>query len=493
MKEIFRDSIRLLFKATDERQSMQYGRLSFFVEEGAGELEISLSRCSREEAQIPVALFDSHGNVRIFKASEGFSGPGTETYRISSDRASAGCIAGAIPSGEWKLLLYKRRFFEDIDVEVVVRMSEESLAKPVPRSFSFMDEVRDDSPGWYRGELHVHSSESTGRTSVEQVLSAADRAGLDFVAITDHFTASHWEKIEECFRRYRVLPIASMEISGDLGHANVHGARKWINPLVDDNKELAGFLGLEERPSMSTIADEIHAQGGVFGINHPLSGLVGWRYAGFPMEKCDLFDLWATPDADATMEYPVLYDGYLSQGYRLVGVGSSDSHNPDQVDGPWTFGRIFTYIYADELSSHGITEALRRGRVYVAMGESKMDFSACYEGRTYRMGERIPYSGGRVEFSFEIWDNPSGNLFVKVSSELVDVQYFKAYAEEGRRIYRFGLEEEQIRFINGRFAFIRLEFFEDTVKARFWGMAWKDSRSMRLLSNPIWIDDVRRK
>lgn len=492
MTEIFKDGIRLLYQARDGRQSLQYGRLAFFVGEGLGALEISISRCSVKEAQIPVALFDSLGHVRIFKASEGFSGEGVETYRIGEDSASPGCIPGPIPSGIWKLVLYKRRFFEDIDVVVKV-CGDTAHATNVPRLFySFMDEVRCRTEGWYRGELHVHSSESTGRTDVESVLESADKVGLDFVAITDHFTASHWLRIEECYRRHRVLPIASMEISGDYGHANVHACKTWIDPLVDDNEELAAFLDLRKRPTMESIADEIHSQGGIFGINHPLSGMVGWRYSGFPPEKSDLIDLWATPDAAVSLEYPTLYDGYLCQGYRMIGVGSSDSHNPDQKDGPWSFGRIFTYIHAPELSSRGIVEGLRRGRVYVAMGSSKMDFHAEYRGKRYEMGQRIPYYGGPVDFSFSVWDNPSGNLFIMASAQLFDVKYFNGSEKEDRQEYRFVMNEGCIRFIQEKFAFVRTEFFEDTVKAKFWGMAWRDAESMRLLSNPIWIDDERR-
>lgn len=488
MREIFKDSIKILYNNVDERQSRQYGMVSFDVPEGVSALKIILSRKSEKEAQIPVAFFDSNGDVRIFKASEGFSGSGSESYEISTECASAGAIKGAIPCGKWKLLLYKRRFFEDILVNIIVEAEFGESHASTDDSYSFMTLVKNNSPGWYKGELHVHSRESTGRTSVEQVLSTADKYNLDFIALTDHFTASHWARIEECYKKYNVLPIASMEVSGDNGHANVHNIKKWINPLVDDNERISEFLDLPVRPSMESIADKVHAEGGIFGINHPLSGMVGWHYSKFPMEKCDLIDAWATPDEDVSMLYPTLWDGYLSQGYRLIGVGSSDSHNPDQVDGPWTFGRIFTNVYADSLDADSIVKGLKRGRVYVSMGSARMDFTASYDGNIYHMGDRICYHGGRIDFDFLISDNTSGNLFVMVSSLLSSVQYVKSFEEMGEQRISFSLSEDDIRFIDNRFAFIRLEFYEDTVKSRFWGMAWKDHKSMRLLSNPIWID-----
>lgn len=491
MKEIFKDSITILKGKVDDRQSMQYGMVGFDVPSGVTSLRISICRTSEKEAQLPVALFDNLGNARIFKASEGFSGEGSEEYVISSTFASNGAIKGPVGEGKWKLILYKRRFFEDIVVNISVEAEFGDEISVTDESYSFMTAVKNNSPGWYKGELHVHSSESTGRTSVEQVLATADRYKLDFLALTDHFTASHWARIEDCYKKHDVLPIASMEVSGDKGHANVHNIKKWINPLVDDNERLSRFLGLDEQPSMSTIADAVHAQGGIFGINHPLSGMVGWHYPKFPMEKCDLIDAWATPDQDVAMLYPTLWDNYLAQGYRLIGVGSSDSHNPDQENGPWTFGQIYTNIYADSLSADAIVAGLKRGRVYVSMGSAHMDFTAQYKGSTYYMGDRIPYDGGQIDFEFSIDDNTSGNLFVMVSSQLSLIEYIKSAKEAGAQSVCFSLNENDIRFISDRFAFIRLEFYEDTVKSRFWGMAWKDSKSMRLLSNPIWIDYKR--
>ncbi len=181
-----------------------------------------------------------------------------------------------------------------------------------------------DSPHkshWYCGELHLHSHESTGRTSVERIVEVAKEKGLDFLSLTDHFAASHWLRIQELKYEGTPLFLQSMEVSGDRGHANIHGIKRWINPLVDDNEELSKFLALEHRPTMESIADEVHEQGGLFSINHALSGNVAWRYADFPIEKADLFEIWCTPDNATTFLYPTMWDMLMCQGYRLTGVG----------------------------------------------------------------------------------------------------------------------------------------------------------------------------
>ena len=208
----------------------------------------------------------------------------------------------------------------------------------------------------------------------------------------------------------------------------------------------------------------------------------------FPLEKADMIDIWAAPDGPVSLCYPTLYDNYLAQGYRLTAVGSSDSHDPEK-DGPWKFGQLFTYVYAPSLSEKGIIEGIKRGRVYVAEGSSRMDYRIKYGGKEYLMGDDISYSGGDIKIIFLITSNPSGNLFVMVSGELTAVEYIEA--GDSWHEYEVTLAEKDIRILPSGSAFIRLEFYEDIVKALFWGMAYKDAAAMRLLSNPIYLTKER--
>ena len=40
----------------------------------------------------------------------------------------------------------------------------------------------------YSGNIHIHSSYSDGTGTIEEIANEANRAGLDFVIITDHLT-----------------------------------------------------------------------------------------------------------------------------------------------------------------------------------------------------------------------------------------------------------------------------------------------------------------
>ncbi len=499
---ILSTDIVLLEDRTDASQSVRFARIPFSVPADCVSLSIQLERDTVHPAQIPVALFDAEGEVRILKASEGVAGPQTEIYRLSCQEACAGGIPGPFPAGDWKLLLYKRRFIEDIAVhiEIVAEIAGSAeLALPenqtsqvvaALRTEPFSAEIVDGRPGWYCGELHVHSEESTGRTSAEEVLRVAEEKRLDFIAMTDHFTASHWLQLQKHSKEFKLLCLQSMEISGDYGHANVHGLTHWINPLVDDNAELTEFLGLEAPPTMERIADQVHAQGGLFCVNHALSGLVSWRYHDFPMEKADLFEIWCLADNATSYLYPTLWDNYLCQGLHLTGVGSSDSHHPT-MEGPWKLGQIRTWVQARELSQQAILEALKLGRAYVSYGGSRMEFFAEYDGRRWEMGESVPLrKGDGCRFTVRLSDNPSGNLFILTGGQIHDIKYFQASTEGTEQSYEFTMEEKDLKRIPNGESFLRLEFHEDLVKSRFWGMAYRDHNTMRLLSNPVWIGKI---
>lgn len=485
----------LLVEGSDATQSLRYARIPFSVPENTTELTILLMRDTSQAAQLPIALFDSTGAIRIMKASEGAMGHNEEEHTIGFDSATAGGIPGPIPAGNWLLVVYKRRFFEDILLTSKIFASTMPISAigqrpPSLAGNSFSQAVVNSKKGWYCGELHVHSHESTGRTSVRKVLEVAQEKGLDFIALTDHFTASHWIQIQDVYQDFTVLCLQSMEVSGDFGHANIHGINRWINPLVDDNVELSKQLGLKTPPSMEQIADETHSQGGLFSINHAASGLVAWRYHDFPVEKADLFEIWCLADGPTAFLYPSIWDTYLCQGIHLTGVGSSDSHNPTS-EGPWKLGVIRTWVQAEQLSQQAILSALKKGRCYVSYGPSRMEFQADYAGNTYDMGESIPLKkGDACTFTVKLENNPSGNLFVMLSGQVHDIFYIQASEASSSS---FTLRESELRRISSGEAFVRLEFHEDIVKEKFWGMAYRDHHSMRLLSNPIWLDAAEEK
>lgn len=106
--------------------------------------------------------------------------------------------------------------------------------------------------GSVRGVLHVHSRASDGRGTLDEIASAASRAGLQFVVVTDH--GDGFRVPEDPSYRSGVLVIDAVEISTRGGHYVALGLRKTPYPLggepgtvVEDVRRLGGF-GIAAHP-----------------------------------------------------------------------------------------------------------------------------------------------------------------------------------------------------------------------------------------------------
>jgi hypothetical protein len=71
----------------------------------------------------------------------------------------------------------------------------------------FADKPLRSSPGWYRGDLHMHTAHSDGQCNSQAgkkvpcpvflTLQSAATRGLDFIAVTDHNTTSQYNSLRE--------------------------------------------------------------------------------------------------------------------------------------------------------------------------------------------------------------------------------------------------------------------------------------------------------
>jgi hypothetical protein len=482
----------------DDSQSLNYAPVYFSVPRDCRCLTFTVRQSSGAHAQIPIFVFDSRRRVRMMRTEDGTEGTTERALKIGLEEASRGAIPGPLDPGPWALLFYKRRMLGEVTVSV--RITADRLSpgrKPEPGDDGAL-KMLDSPPAfagiclekgwrWYRGELHVHSTESTGKGDIPAIQETVRKLGLDFVAITDHFSASHWARIAALpGLSAKPLFLQSMEIAGDYGHANVHGTGFWPLPLVDDAGALCRYLNLETPPTMEHIADQVHARGGLFCINHALSGIFGWRYRDFPLDKADLFEILCTPDNTTSFLYPTLWDGFLCQGRHLTGVGSSDSHHPS-AEGPWKLGVISTWIYAEELSQRALIAGLKQGRVYVSSGSSRLEFTALAPGgHRAMMGDTIFAEKGKtVGFDITLAQHPSGNLIIISDGFIQEVVFFEANPG-GEDDFHFDFP---CTFPPGKnYTYFRVEFHEDLEKSRFYGMLFRNHLSARLLSNPIWIE-----
>ena len=251
-------------------------------------------------------------------------------------------------------------------------------------------------PGWYAGDLHAHSAHSDGRsrsrreaaigTPVHRVLDAAAAAGLDFVALTDHNTASHWLDVVRLQPYYDdLLVLRGREVTTYRGHANTVGERAFHE-----------FRLATPQTSPAALLAAIRGAGAFVSINHPLSPDdercmgCGWNDTdAATMAEVDGVEIVNGDGADGPIAGWRFWAAQLSQGRRLTAIGGCDEHT---VDDPAdrVMGRPTTVVWAAALSEAAIVAGLHQGRVHVrARGPAGplLDLRAEHEdGATTLMG-----------------------------------------------------------------------------------------------------------
>lgn len=440
---------------------------AFAVPDGSTKVILRVAFDSPVLAQIPMTLFDPQGyrGTRVYPFARGEI---REHLWVAPNDASQGGIPGNLVPGEWRVQLFARKLDQAVDLHLEV------LAEcgPVPDNVhirSSGNRILNPEPGWYKGELHCHSTESTGEEPIETVIRSAGDADLDFLSLTDGFTISQWYKMRQ-FENGRVALLNGCELVGFFGHANVHGAHEWVDPFVD-----------REDWGMNQAADAVHAQGGLFCVNHPLNARLGWRYHDFDWSKSDLIEIYSIPERINNNLQPLLWDRLLSLGHRIVGVGSTDSHNPFKPI--WQLGKLLTWVYAPNLSEQGIIAGLRSGQVFVSRGP-EIRFSAVNtQGAQVVMGGTLPLDQSRVTFEIKIKTDEPLNIFVLKNGFIFEMLAVEAGSGEWQTL-NFSDTATQNAYYRFECHAIRMD--ANVNPAYF---VWRDYETLRVFSNPIWIAD----
>ncbi|HJK65448.1 MAG TPA: PHP domain-containing protein [Methanocorpusculum sp.] len=189
-------------------------------------------------------------------------------------------------------------------------------------------------------DLHVHTNASRdGESSVEDVLAAAVKAGLDAIAITDHDT-TEGSLCALAVQNPGILIIPGIEVSTRQGHLLVLGTTKVLAPKQDVLKTIA----------------EAKALGAVTIVPHPFHR---WRH-GVGLRCKD-----ALREADAVEALNSRYiigtanqkAAKMAKKYGRPVTAGSDAHNCKFVG----FG--ITEIDAEERSVAAVLDAIREGRI----------------------------------------------------------------------------------------------------------------------------------
>lgn len=379
-----------------------YKPVTFDVPAGVTRLSVAFDYTGREDKTVlDLGLMDP---IRF----RGWSGGARKAFFVSAEAATAGYLPGPLPAGKWTLLLGVPNARPNAKATYEAQIWFQRTPAPLPAVLP-----KATTPGWYRGDLHMHTAHSDGGCvtgdaprapcPVYRTVLAAQAAGLDFIAITDHNTTSQAEAMAELQPAFPgLLLIPGREVTTFQGHANVFGPTAFIDFR----------LGSKTVPTLRDLQRAVKAAGGVFSINHPAAPSgeqcmgCGWTVKDTDYDAVQAIEVAnggnekALGDFEGVLSGAPFWEALLNQGRRITAVGGSDNHDAGiPHDKPSAVGRPATVVHAEGLSTEAILAGLRAGRVFIDLDGTRdrmLDLTATTGGRKAVMGETLAVKAGET-------------------------------------------------------------------------------------------------
>lgn len=351
---------------------------------------------------------------------------------ISDDIATSSysTVPGPIQEGEWRMEMismksipftYSIKFGNEelpslYSYELEAYAANQYEGEFTLKAWNPNEEVQSETK-WYKGDFHTHTNLSDGKLTVEEGMESARRMGLDFFVATDHnIIPTKWLKSD-------ILVIPGVEITSTKGHFNALGIQKWVDwqPYCEDG-------GMESEEGMNRILKDVKEASGVRSINHPMLKPWDWQFTETLLDEVDVIEIWNDPtfkdNPKATEEALHLWNKLLNDGYRIPGIGGSDSHMrpTEKYPGatvPSLIGDPATYVWAVGLSASSILNGIKRGSVYVTRFiDLKLDIRS--EGRSVLLGSEIE-DDSMVQFTIELekWEEECDIVWIQNGATLL--------------------------------------------------------------------------
>jgi len=375
-----------------------YVEVPFHVPAGVIRVSVEFSYTEHEhQTTIDLGLFDG-------ERFRGWSGGNKSAFTISESDATPSYLPGPVRPGMWKLILGVPSVGTGIRSEYTAKIFFGRAGEAAAGSTFSPTPVR-EGPAWYRGDLHMHDAHSDGSCTSQEgrkvpcplykTVEAAGARGLDFIAITDHNTVSHFDAERELAPYFdRMLFIPGREITTFEGHANVFGST-----------EVMDFrLGSNYVPRFSDLLDEVERKHALISINHP--GLptgsacmgCGWSVKDTDFSRIHVIEAINGGNADGFLSGVPFWQKRLNDGYRVTAIGGSDNHNASyDPDHESAIGKPTTVVYADELSERAVLDAISAGHVFIDVLGSRdrgITFSVMADSQSAMMGDVLKAAAG---------------------------------------------------------------------------------------------------
>ena len=375
-----RQKVRLEGAVTREHHA-GYVYLPFTMPPGARRIEVDYhygnqvtgAQETHAGNNIDIGVFDIRGADFLTGGFRGWSGGARTGFSIARDAATPGYLRGPLQAGEWTIIFgcskiedaavpYRVNISVDVDADAFVKEAPGDGDVSVPGA-ALVAATRTPEPDppartpgagrWYRGDLHAHSEHSDGQNTVDEIVAYCRNAGLDYFALTDHNTISHWDDLAR-LDSGSLLLIPGEEITMYGGHANVWGLDGWID-----------FRG-SDAERVQQLVEQANRRGSMFSINHPDSP-IPWLHD--EVRGYQAVEVWNAPWRWFNEPALLRWEEHLKRGERMVAVGGSDSHcvppaHMTQPNGP---GEPCTWVYIEgPLTQRAVLRAVEQGHVFIS-------------------------------------------------------------------------------------------------------------------------------
>lgn len=397
-------------------QNHTYIKVPFRVPAGVHRVTLTFAYTEKDQhTALDLGLLDPSG-LRCW------SGGNKSVLTVGLSDATPSCLPGAIPAGTWNVLIGVPNLRPQVTSHYTAQVffTRTGLVADDPE---VLREPLRDGPGWFRGDLHMHTAHSDGQCPSQTgkmvpcpvyfTVEAAARRGLDFIAITDHNATSQYDAMRELQQYFdRVLLIPGREITTFQGHLNFLGTTDFLDFRL-------GSAGV---PTVNVLLRNARKLGALVSINHPRNPTgeicMGCGWTPNPPAEMNLLD--AIEAVNGGSETPAFsgipfWEHQLDLGYRLTAIGGSDNHRPMRpLDQPGSVGSPTTAVYAANLSTPAILAGIRSGRVFIDLTGSRnrlVDLTAKCNGNEVHMGGVLDAAkGAQVEFDAQTVGAENGRV-----------------------------------------------------------------------------------
>lgn len=328
----------------------------------------------------------------------------------SSEITTIGGVPGKIGEGRWKLTLCifteeirKRLGEQRIPVTFEITGEECRIEEKIGEECWVSEEQKfplyydrfawnrtyQDAARWYKGDFHTHTRLSDGKETVANAMEKAKQMQMDFYVPTEHNVIhTGWNSTE-------VMIVPGIEVTAGKGHCNLFG----IDRLPSRIKEIICRPASEQAEKwVAEILQEAGERGWLVSINHPFLHIWKWEFHSIPLRMVQFLEIVNDPTYEYAREANDKAIRFLDllwqEGYRIYGIGGSDSHNliEERYDGalePSVAGDPGTYVFSKGLTPTKMLQNLRKGHIYVSR-YCTMEIGITADEETYLPGEHIP-------------------------------------------------------------------------------------------------------